>query len=166
MPLLDTAGAIVPDDWAVVPDDAEVPAGPAIVGLTRLQRDRDTLTARNAPLGVLLTPNVKPESIADLLDRLDVVTIEFPKFRDGRGFTIARTLRERYGYKGEIRAVGHILPDQAMFLLRSGFTRFTPPEGQHLPRWAELIGRGEAQQAMPLLRRSALPFPKIDTDAP
>jgi uncharacterized protein (DUF934 family) len=161
MPLLDAAGAETPDNWVAVADEADIPAGPAIVPLARLLRDAEILTARNAPLGVLLAPNAKPEAVADMLDRLDAIAIEFPKFRDGRGFTIARTLRERYGYKGEIRAVGHILPDQALFLLRSGFTTFVPPEGQNLDRWAELIARGETHEAeakLPLLRRSTLPF--------
>jgi uncharacterized protein (DUF934 family) len=75
-------------------------------------------------------------------------------------------LRERYGYKGEIRAVGHILPDQAMFFLRSGFTGFTPPEGANLDRWAELIARGEqhaAEAKLPLFRRIGIPFPETTT---
>jgi uncharacterized protein (DUF934 family) len=161
MLLLDAAGAVTTDNWIAVADEADIPAGPAIIPLARFLREAETLTARNAPLGVLLASNAKPDAIADVLDRLDVIAIEFPKFRDGRGFTIARTLRERYGYKGEIRAVGHILPDQALFLLRSGFTTFVPPEGQNLDRWAELIARGETHEAeakLPLLRRSTLPF--------
>jgi phosphoadenosine phosphosulfate reductase len=49
------------------------------------------------------------------------IAISFPSFTDGRGFSLARLLRERYGFKGEIRAVGHLIPDQGQFLLRSGF---------------------------------------------
>jgi uncharacterized protein (DUF934 family) len=136
MPLLDAAGTIVEDSWIAVADDADLPSdAPALVGLARLKN----LEGRNAPVGVLLASDAKPEDVAPYLDRLDLVAIEFPKFRDGRGFTIARTLRERYGYTGEIRAVGHILPDQYVFLLRCGISTVVAPEGANLESWEKAL---------------------------
>ncbi|MCR6628611.1 MAG: DUF934 domain-containing protein [Magnetospirillum sp.] len=66
---------------------------------------------------------------------LDLVVIDFPRFRDGRGFTLARTLRERYGFTGEIRAQGNLLPDQLSLLQRCGFSSIAvPPSGGHTGR--------------------------------
>jgi len=97
------------------------------------------------PADLRLTSDAKP---ADTLTGLAVVEIEFPKFRDGRGFTLARALRERQGYKGDLRAVGHFIPDQFRFLIECGFTSFvTPPE--HLPaQFAAALAPRQAGQAL------------------
>jgi uncharacterized protein (DUF934 family) len=140
MALLD-AGKSVEDGWAKVEDGEPLPEGqPALVSLARFQSDGEALAGRNAPLGVLLPSNTKPEAIADLLDRVMLVAIQFPVSKDGRGFTIARALRERYRYTGEIRAVGHTLPDQYVHLLRCGFTTVETPEGTNPARWTEALG--------------------------
>jgi len=139
MPLLEN-GHIKADSWVRAGDADTLPeSAPAILSLARLRRDWDSLSARNAPLGVLLPSDTKPEDVAPYLGRLALVAIEFPKFRDGRGFTIARTLRERLGYQGEIRAVGHFIPDQYVFLLRTGFTTAEIPEGANPAHWAEAL---------------------------
>lgn len=141
MPLLEH-GHPVADRFVPVADDAPLPAdAPAIVSLARLQRDADALAGRNAELGVQVGSATHPEDIFPLLDRVSLVVIEFPKFRDGRGFTIARTLRERYRFTGEIRAVGHILPDQYAFLVRCGFTGVVAPDDAGLGVWAAALGR-------------------------
>ncbi len=92
--------------------------------LTRFRRDRETLLARNAPIGVRLTSAESPEELGDDVHRLSVVAIEFPKFRDGRGFSWARMLRTRLGFKGQVRAVGDFLFDQIAYLHRTGFDAF------------------------------------------
>lgn len=141
MPLLEH-GAVVADRFTPVAEDAELPAdAPALIPLARLQRDAPALAGRNAELGVQIGSATRPEDIAGLLDRVCLVAVEFPKFRDGRGFTIARTLRERYGYTGEIRAVGHVLPDQHQFLLRCGFTSVAVPDGADLAPWTGALTR-------------------------
>jgi len=132
MPLLD-AGRPVADRFSVVADDAKLPDGPALVTLARLQAE--PVAGRNAELGVVVPSTARPDDIAPLLDRVSLVAIEFPKFRDGRGFTIARTLRERYGYTGEIRAVGHLLPDQHSHALRCGFSTVAVADGADLTPW-------------------------------
>ncbi len=102
--------------------------------------------------GLRLLPDAKLEEIAAQLPELALIEIEFPKFRDGRGFTLGRTLRERYGYKGDLRAVGHFLPDQFGALIACGFTSFvTPPE--HAPAQFAAALRQHSQPGQ-LLRRS------------
>jgi uncharacterized protein (DUF934 family) len=101
---------------------------------------------------VVLPPNAELTEILPRLSELGVIAVEFPKFRDGRGFTIARALREHHGYKGDIRAVGHFIPDQFASLVSCGFSSFqTPPEHQPAQFAAELASPRQPGQ---LLRRS------------
>jgi len=119
--------AALDDAFTHVADDAPLPeAGGAIVSLARFIKDRDTLLARNAPIGVRLKPDETPEGLGPDLARLLVVAVEFPKFADGRGFSWARMLRTRLGYKGEVRAVGDFLYDQISHLVRVGCDTFEP----------------------------------------
>ena len=117
--------AIIADPFTTLTDDQPLPAeGGAIVSLTRFRKDRDALLARNAPIGVLLTADESPEQLGDDVHRLSVVVIQFPKFRDGRGFSWARMLRTRLNFTGEVRASGDFLYDQINYLLRTGFDAF------------------------------------------
>ena len=77
-----------------------------------------------------LQPGDDPASFAEQLDGIDRVEVSFPKFGDGRGYSIARLLRTRYGYRGELRAVGHITRDLLPFLERVGFDAFELREGE------------------------------------
>lgn len=140
MPLLEH-GRTVADRFVAVADDEALPDAPALISLARLTADAGSLAGRNAELGVQVASTTRPEAIAPLLARVSLVAIEFPKFRDGRGFTIARTLRERYGYKGEIRAVGHLLPDQHTHALRCGFSSVAVADGADLSPWTAALGR-------------------------
>jgi uncharacterized protein (DUF934 family) len=79
---------------------------------------------------VRLDPGDDPASVAHELARATRVEVSFPKFGDGRGFSIARLLRGRYGYKGELRAVGHITRDHLHYLARVGFDAFELREGE------------------------------------
>ncbi len=100
------------------------PAGPVIVSLDQWKAQRDALLARGTPLGLRLHSDQSPELIADDVQRFALVALEFPKFRDGRAYSYARLLRERYGFKGELRAVGDVLLEQLFFMLRTGFDAF------------------------------------------
>jgi uncharacterized protein (DUF934 family) len=116
---------LVDDDARLLADDEALPAtGRIVVSLARWQRDREILLARQAPIGVRLKSDESPEAIADDLGRLALVELEFPKFRDGRAYSNARILRERYGFGGELRAVGDVLMEQLHFMLRTGFNAF------------------------------------------
>jgi len=86
--------------------------------------EREALLARGTPIGVRLEGQDEPASIADDLDRLSLIAVHFPKFTDGRGYSIGRLLRQRYGYRGPLRAVGDVLRDQLFYMLRCGFDSF------------------------------------------
>ena len=124
MPLI-KGGVLVDDDWVGVGDDEPLPAEwPVVVTLKRWQAERETLRRRNAPVGVRLGSADQAKEIAADLDRLALVAIDFPTFRDGRGFSTARLLRERYGFKGELRATGNVFRDQFLFMHRCGFDAY------------------------------------------
>ncbi len=104
--------------------EAIPPTGPVIVSFDQWKAHRDELTGRGSPLGIRLHSDQPPELIVEDLARFDVIALEFPKFRDGRAYSYARLLRERYGFKGELRAVGEVLLEQLFFMLRTGFDAF------------------------------------------
>jgi uncharacterized protein (DUF934 family) len=141
MPLIRVEGgvaAIAEDPYLAVADDAALPeSAAAIVSLARFEKERAALLARNAPIGVRLKADESPERLGDDAPRLSVVVIEFPKFRDGRGFSWARMLRTRLGFGGEVRAVGDFLYDQIAYQRRVGFDAWEVPEGFALANFAK-----------------------------
>jgi len=137
MPLI-KAGKIIKDQWVRIEDDSRLPAGePALVSLERWREDRENLISRNVPIGVYLTADQPPALIADDLKWLDIVALEFPVFTDGRAFSYARLLRERFGYSGEVRATGYVLRDQLYFMRRCGFDAFEIPDGLDIESWSD-----------------------------
>jgi phosphoadenosine phosphosulfate reductase len=118
-------GQFVEDPWAIVDDaDPVADSGHAIVSLKRWREERVALGERNAPLGLLIPPGSDWTDIAADLPRFPVIAVTIPKYADGRAFSIARLLRERDGYKGEIRAVGDYIVDQMPFMKRVGIDAF------------------------------------------
>ena len=116
---------VVEDTWNHVADEDELPEGQIIVSYARWQQDRDALIARsNSGLGVALDPEHHAEDIAGDLEHFAVVALDFPVFRDGRAYSTARLLRDRYDYKGELRATGDVLRDQLFYMYRCGFDAF------------------------------------------
>jgi uncharacterized protein (DUF934 family) len=79
---------------------------------------------------VRLEPGDDPAKVAGELERVARIEVNFPKFGDGRGYSIAKLLRERYGYKGELRAVGHITRDHLYYMERVGFDAFELRAGE------------------------------------
>ena len=126
MPLIRN-GEVVEDIYTTVGDDAPLPDGAAIVSLNRLRRDREALFERNTTLGVKLASDQSPEALGSDLERLSLIVLEFPRFRDGRPFSWSRLLRTRLRFKGEIRASGDFLYDQLAFMTRVGFDAFELP---------------------------------------
>jgi uncharacterized protein (DUF934 family) len=126
--------AIVDDAFTVVraaedgtlPAVDALPAGKIVVPFALWQASRDALSATRsaAEIGVWLAPDSEPADIVADFDRIALIAVDFPVFRDGRGYSIARLLRERYGYKGEIRAIGDVLRDQLRFYERCGFNAY------------------------------------------
>jgi len=124
---------IINDTFVRVADGEPVPAsGDVIVPLARLTAERNELLAREGKLGVQIKSDQTAQDIAADLEKLSVVAIEFPKFRDGRGFSTARLLRDRYGYKGEIRAVGHVIRENLFYMTRCGFDAFELAPGKDI----------------------------------
>jgi phosphoadenosine phosphosulfate reductase len=119
------SGAFVEDNWQIVPDDQPVPADvPVVLTLKRWRENREALAARNAPLGLQIDPGNDWHDIVADLPRFPVVVLTIPKYGDGRAFSIARLLRERDGYKGEIRAVGNYIIDQVPYMARVGIDAY------------------------------------------
>jgi uncharacterized protein (DUF934 family) len=124
MPLVKN-GKISGDAFVRVADDAELPIGGAVlISAARFLADADALSRRLGKTGVIWPNNRDVDDLVPYLDRLAAVALLFPTFRDGRAYSQARLLRERYNYRGELRATGQILRDQFVFMLRAGFDAF------------------------------------------
>ncbi len=134
------SGTFAADNFIAIADDAALPDGGAIVSLARFDKERTALLERNAPLGVRLQAHESPEKLGDDVNRLSLVVLEFPKFRDGRPFSWARMLRTRFGFKGEIRAVGDFLYDQIAYQHRTGFDAWEVPENFKIEDFARALG--------------------------
>lgn len=118
-------GSIVANEWITVIDPASIiPAGKVILPLKLWQQQPDTWLQRTPLPGLLLQPDDDMNCLPVSLDQLPVISVLFPAFTDGRGFSIASLLRERHGYKGELRAKGHFIRDQLYYMRRCGFDAF------------------------------------------
>ncbi|MFK8252671.1 DUF934 domain-containing protein [Ancylobacter terrae] len=124
MPLIEN-GRRIEDRFVRVADDEALPEGVAVlVSADRLVTEGEALFTRGTPIGVVWPNNRRIEEIAPWLDRLALVALVFPIFRDGRAYSQARLLRERFGWRGPLRATGNVLRDQFLFLVRAGFDQF------------------------------------------
>jgi uncharacterized protein (DUF934 family) len=124
MPLV-KGGKIVADEFARIEDGAVVPAtGRVLVPAERFLADHEEFASREGAAGVIWPNNRNVAELAPFLDQLSLVALVFPAYKDGRAYSQARLLRERYGYRGELRAIGQVLRDQFVFLLRAGFDSF------------------------------------------
>ena len=136
MPLL-RGGRFVPDDWRPLADDEPLPEGGAvIVPLARLLAGAETFLAYPGGLGVRLEPGERVEQIEPWLPRLGLVALAFPSFADGRAFSTARILRERYAFAGEVRAIGDVQIDRYQFMRQCGFDAFEVRPERVRDRWA------------------------------
>jgi uncharacterized protein (DUF934 family) len=125
---------IVADSWRLLSrgPKSEVPAqGDVIVPIALWLARREAFLAYPRKLGVWLDANEGPEAIAVDLQRFALVAVNFPTFGDGRGYSTARLLRERYGYRGELRAIGDVLHDHLHFMKQCGFDAFVLREDQN-----------------------------------
>lgn len=116
----------------VTPEAAPpLPDGALLVPLAVWRSRRAELLGRAAPVGVWLDPAEDPADLRADLALLPLIAINFPKFTDGRGYSLARLLRERHGYAGEIRAIGDVLHDQLFLMARCGFDAFALKDGKN-----------------------------------
>ncbi len=153
---------LVEDAWVAGVEVGALPGRrPVIVDLEYWLQNRDDLRRRKVPLGVRLRGDQSPELLADDLSELSLVALEFAKFTDGRAYSHARLLRERYGFEGEVRAVGEVLRDQLQFMLRCGFDAFEVPSDRAAEDWLEVFSEitiayqpaVDAQPSLPAWRR-------------
>ncbi|CDY74139.1 Oxidoreductase probably involved in sulfite reduction [Caballeronia glathei] len=134
--------AVVNDDWTVVraPADGALPAagalaaGRVLVPFSLWKEQKDALVASRSKdeLGVWLAPDDEPADLVADFDKIALIAVDFPVFRDGRGFSIGRLLRERYQWTGELRAIGDVLRDQLLFHARCGFDAFAVREDKDI----------------------------------
>ncbi|QIB50713.1 DUF934 domain-containing protein [Pseudomonas sp. OIL-1] len=161
--LTGSQGEIVNDDpWQLVREAGDLPAGPCIVPkATWLSSQSEAVLsgASASEHGMLLQPDDEPEDIADWLAVLPIIAVDFPSFRDGRGYSQAYLLRTRLGWTGELRAVGDVLRDQLALMRQCGFDTFAIREDKSvhdaikgLAGMSVLYGRS-AVEPRPLFRR-------------
>ncbi|WP_442497674.1 DUF934 domain-containing protein [Methylobacter sp. sgz302048] len=124
---------IIDESWNYISDDAELKAGNISVSLARWNKDKQQLLHHDGKVGVRLEPSDSVDNIAEDLKKIELIELNFPAFADGRAFSHAWLLRNRYRYTGEIRATGHYMPDQVFYLSRVGINAFSLEKTEDLP---------------------------------
>lgn len=119
-------GEVIPNGWQLLADEEEASLGmtgdgPYVLGFDRALKDLDGL---NGHYGVRVLPGDDVRLLEPFLDKITLIEVAFPGYRDGRGYSTARILREDLAYIGSVRAVGDVLRDQLFFMLRCGFDEF------------------------------------------
>jgi uncharacterized protein (DUF934 family) len=122
-------------------EDVVSEGGDIIISLARFEAEGDALIAEGCNVGVRIQPDEAVETLAYDLPRLALVALVFPKYRDGRAYSAAVLLRERLGFKGQVRAVGDVLREQAGHMARCGFDAFVPADGSTPADWQAAIHR-------------------------
>ena len=129
-------GSIVEDRWshcATLQDALAVaPGAPVVVPFAVWTDSANELASVSRPLGIEIETSTEPELIAPFFSQLSLIVIRFDDFTDGRGYSLARLLRQRFGYRGALRASGAVLRDQVFYLLRCGFDELAPRADQSL----------------------------------
>lgn len=145
MPLLKN-GEVLQDEWVVLEGETENPVAlsesspqsPVIIPFANLPAWLET-HASNALIGTLFPADADIELLKPYLDRLELIALVFAGFKDGRAFSQARKIREQLHFTKEIRATGHLLPDQYQFLIRTGFSTVSLPETANLMTWKKAM---------------------------
>ena len=163
MPKLSKNGELLADNWQVLAKDAtsslgELGAGNWLVHIKWFLQNQEFLTDASN-VSVWLDSDDEAASVADLVKRLPVIGVNFPVFTDGRGFSIGRTIRERYQFAGELRAIGNFMQDQLFYLKRCGFDAFAVTESAPIESMAQSLQdfsdfyQAAVDQPLPLFRR-------------
>jgi uncharacterized protein (DUF934 family) len=121
---------IVDDDWSYAAEEGSGTAAALILTLAQWQNERDSWIARGGRLGVVLLPADRVERVAADLPLLALIACSFPGPSEGRGYSQARALRERWNFAGELRAAGYVRRDQLFFMARCGFNSFELPDAE------------------------------------
>ncbi len=124
---------VVDDEWQLIKeidDDAALPEGQVILPFQYWKDNSAELIEKNAAQAVWIDGATDTEALLDDLDSFDLIALDFPAFKDGRSYSHARLLKQRYNFKGELRAIGDVLQDQLFYMLRCGFDSFQLKEGK------------------------------------
>jgi uncharacterized protein (DUF934 family) len=156
-------GALVDDAYALVREATglpHLPSGAPVIVPLALWRSEHAVLARRAGVGVWLAPADDPTELAGDLGSLPVIAVDFPVFTDGRGYSTGRLLRERYGYAGELRAIGDVQRDQLYYLHQAGFDAFAMREDKDIESALDGLrdfrdGYQQTQRRAPWYRRRA-----------
>jgi uncharacterized protein (DUF934 family) len=141
MPLV-KSGKITTDSFVPVADDAALPeGGDVLLSAARFLGDTENVLQRAGKIGVIWPNNRDVDDLVPHLERLAVVALVFPTFRDGRAYSQARLLRERFHYRGELRATGQVLRDQFVFMMRAGFDAFDVKKQADAEAFAQTVKR-------------------------
>ena len=141
MPLV-KGNHVVADEFIVLAVEDPVAAdGAVLVPAARFLADTASLLARGGKIGVIWPNSRDIDELAPYLSKLAAVALVFPTFRDGRAYSQSRILRERYSYKGEVRATGQVLRDQFVFMLRAGFDAFSVKKDSDAEAFATVAQR-------------------------
>lgn len=124
MPNIIKDGAIVADTYQLVTETGTLPAQDILVSLDVWQQQREAILAHPYKKAVLLKPDQHPEVLVEDVKQLDMIALDFPAFADGRGYSYAALLRQRFGFTGELRATGDVFKDNLFYLKRCGFNSF------------------------------------------
>lgn len=163
MPKLSKNGELLADNWQVLAKDAtssvsELATGNWLVHINWYLQNQEVLAAASN-VSVWLDSDDEAASVADLVNRLPVIGVNFPVFTDGRGFSIGRAIRERYQFAGELRAIGNFMQDQLFYLKRCGFDAFAVAESAPIESMAQSLRdfsdfyQAAVDQPLPLFRR-------------
>ena len=167
MPQIIKDRAVVNDDWEILQlseddsaDTVLVPEGKVIVPLKVWLLQKNTLSERSE-LGVWFSSDEQAKELGQDVHRFNVIAIDFPKFADGRGYSIAYNLRTRLGYVGELRAIGDVLRDQLFYMQRVGFNAFAVRADKNIHDALKSLSdfsetyQTSADQTQPLFRRAS-----------
>lgn len=124
---------IIEDNWTHIADDEEIENGNITISASRWLKEKTALSNHQGKLGIRLSPSNTAEEIADDLQNISLIALEFPIFTDGRLFSQARLLRNQYDFDKEIRAMGNYMPDQVFYLSRVGVNSFQLEDSEKLP---------------------------------
>ena len=116
-------GILVTDDWTRVDEVGLFPEGKILISMSSWNEQQVQFAKRYGDVGIWMNPDEDPEEIENIA-RIPLIAILFDNFMDGRGFSLARVLREQFDFQGEIRAIGSPIRDQLTYMVKCGFNAF------------------------------------------
>jgi uncharacterized protein (DUF934 family) len=143
----------VSDDWNHLEDDAAIASAKFTISFDRLKKDWNTLVAQEGLIGVRVPNTAKAEELRPYLNRISLIVLAFPAFADGRSYSLAGQLRD-LGFRGELRATGNVLPDQAQMMKQVGIDSFEVTDRFPLETWKKATRQMSLAYQRGLYRRA------------